>query len=145
MKIKREPTIEYLKDLNEDIWEQIHYSHSATEQKPRRRLYHTEWETILEAAQTHKLACVISNDNFGFSFCVSFFESPLAPGSPVDKAILVVTWQHVPKSIAELKAYDSVFSTYWKFFVDAFKTPRNEELLELYGLPEVKHSSYYKY
>jgi len=158
MKVKRTPTIDYLKALNEDIWKaearDISTGFIAMPLVqifiPRRRLYNTEWETILEAAQTNKLACSINNSDFGFRFQVSFFESPLAPGAPVDKPILVVGWKHVPKSIKDKvehrnKDYDSAFSIYWKFFLAAFNPPENKELLELYGLPEVKYSSYYKY
>jgi len=167
MKQKREPTVEFLKALQEDIWEEdreveLHYSRKRRRPskkvmtyKSRRRLHMTEWETILEAAEKHKVACAVFNADFGFRFALYLYEAPewpIAPGAPVDPAphILTIGWEHMPLKAykgmeVEEKDYDDRFRAYWAFFKNLFDTPMNHELLKEYGLERLRRMGHYVY
>lgn len=78
-------------------------------------------------------------------------ESRDSQENVVNDALLIITKTNVLDLLQETdnksttKSSKSNYDKYWDLLSPLFNTERNKSLLELYGLPAVKHKSYYRY
>lgn len=158
--VKPAPTIRFLKSLNDHLWEfdrlderkcrGSYRTNDVPIYKIRRRLTEEEWAMILEAVTQERLAVRVDGADFGWSFAMRVYTAPEAPSAPVDKAVLKLAVGHMPEErYQEIKSqhlkYDEQLNADWAFFSTLFLTDLNQELLDVYGLPQNEERERFRY
>lgn len=146
------PSLEFLQQLQKDIWEEtgevyskLHRKHYMT-YREKRLLTEEEWRNIWRTVDDHQLAVSVSNTDFGFRFGLFVWPAPVAPGVPLerDDCILSIGWDHLDIDTKGL-SYDRKFEKMWEHCRPYFDTSGNIERLELFGLPPIKSRDHYRY
>ena len=135
---------EWLVELNEQIWrdsdqDRFGRVHSFEE----RELTRKEWTRVKRLVRAHALPCEMHSGPYG-GLWIRIFAPPAAPGAPAEY-ILAVGQENIPGFKKIGGGYVKRHPAAWRALSPLTHSPRNQELLELFGLEQSRASSYYEY
>jgi hypothetical protein len=132
-----------LEDLHASIW--------GTKESlwaPTRSITEEEWHAVWRYVDEHHIPVAVRSFDFGFRFALFFYRTSDYPGITDNREALVLTWDHLQPLVPGLEdglSYDRRFDRYWAFVRPYVRTERNQEKLNVCGLPKVESGDYYRY
>lgn len=136
----------WLKGLWDEIWEKVD---AHTRDNFSGRSYHTEkrkltseeWDRLKGLILDHELPCMPDSGTWGFGFSLNVFGHSDSPNVKPD-LLVSVTGNHLPfLNHPSHKDWDRIWATFEPFT----HSPRNRELLMLYGFGEPGDRLDYEY
>ncbi|MBI5655112.1 hypothetical protein HZC53_05695 [Candidatus Uhrbacteria bacterium] len=141
----------WLEKLSAEIWEEhesemrANLSGHTWRQKYRtekRPLTRQEFKRLERLIRTHELPCLPGSGTFGFGFSLTVCGHSASPGVKPD-ALICVTGAQLPAALFPSANNDR--GLVWSTFEPFTHSPRNRELLKLYGFEEPRERSHYEY
>ncbi len=139
-----EKSQKWLQLLDQEIWNLT----SASGNEPgsafeRRPLSAKEWSRVLALIKESELPCELYSDVYG-RLGIRVFAHPVVLGVPAER-ICFISQDHLPGFSNKFVGYDKRHPAAWKIFSPLTHSPRNMELLTLYGLEPSREEMYYEY
>lgn len=107
----------------------------------KRSMTRQEFKRLERLIRAHELPCLPGGGTFGFGFSLTVCEHSASPGVKPD-VIIVITGKQLPAALFGASPSNDEI---WAAFELFTHSPRNREILKLYGFDKPRERAYYDY